>query len=142
MKVWREKNKEEKNSYNKKWRTDNPDWQSDWERNNKDARKDINHKFRNKNPLYHIWYNMKQRCYNQNNKDYKNYGQRGIAVCSEWLNKKGYLNFKRDLLATYKKGLTLDRKDNDGDYEPENCRWTTWEEQNNNKRNNIFNFQS
>lgn len=78
-----------------------------------------------KDRLYQCWADMKQRCLNPNNQRYSRYGERGITVCSEWLD---YIPFKNWALANgYKKILTLDRENNDGNYEPNNCRWATRE---------------
>jgi hypothetical protein len=74
---------------------------------------------------------MKTRCYNPNIKKFKNHGGRGISVCDRWLN--SFENFLADM-GEKPTGLTLDRIDNDGNYEPSNCRWTTWSEQNKNRR--------
>lgn len=82
--------------------------------------------------LYTIWNNMIQRVQNEKNKRYKDYGGRGIQVCEEW---KKFENFRKWALENgYANKLTLDRKNNDGEYSPENCRWTDWETQNNNKQ--------
>ena len=85
--------------------------------------------------LYQIYADMKDRCYNQNNSCYKDYGGRGIVVCNEWLN--SFRNFYDWSIANgYKKSLTIDRIDVDGDYTSDNCRWSIQVEQQNNKRNN------
>ena len=84
-----------------------------------------------RHPAYGVWMEMVQRCTNPKNKGWKNYGGRGIRVCDRWRIAK---NFLSDMVPTWQKGLTLDRKNNDGNYEPENCRWVTWGEQGFNKR--------
>lgn len=82
--------------------------------------------------LYHIWTGMKQRCHNPKSKDYCRYGGRGIAVCNEWRN--SFEAFKSWAEANgYRKHLTIDRVDNNGNYCPDNCRWTTMQEQAKNK---------
>ena len=87
--------------------------------------------------LYHIWVGMKKRCYSPSNDNYSYYGGRGVKVCDEWLGSDGKYNFIKWALTDggYEEGLTLDRIDVDGDYSPENCRFTTWEIQAGNKRN-------
>lgn len=90
--------------------------------------------------LYNVWSSMYQRCYNPRNTGYKNYGGRGITVCDEW-NKDiigtnaaviNFVDWAKD--NGYSSGLTIDREDNDGNYEPSNCRWVTWKVQLNNRR--------
>lgn len=96
----------------------------------------IKHGLCKKTKLYGIWVMMKQRCYNPNNKDYYNYGARGVKVCDVWRN--NYLEFHNWAYANgYSQGLSIDRIDSNGGYEPSNCRWATDYQQANNKRNTI-----
>ena len=84
-----------------------------------------------KSKLFQVWQSMKQRCSNKNSKSYKNYGGRGIRVCQEWCN--DYIVFKTWAIENgYKEGLSIDRINNNGNYEPSNCRWTTRKVQNSN----------
>jgi len=76
-----------------------------------------------KTKLYRVWTNMKSRCLNSKSPDFKNYGGRGITICSEWTE---YIPFRDWALANgYSEGLEIDREDNDGNYEPSNCRFVT-----------------
>jgi hypothetical protein len=84
---------------------------------------------------YKAWADMIQRCNNKNHKSYKNYGNRGITVCKRWLK---FENFLKDV-GEIPRGLTLDRINNNKGYSPDNFKFSTWKEQNNNKRNNIKN---
>ena len=82
-----------------------------------------------------VWRGMKARCYNPKSPKYKHYGERGITVCEEWRN--SYQVFFEWAMANgYAEGLTLDRIDVNGNYEPSNCRWVTKAVQNRNRRNN------
>lgn len=77
-------------------------------------------------PLYAVWSQMKDRCFNPNNKFYQRYGGREITVCEDW--RYDFLTFYRWAIHNgYKEGLTIDRIDNDDNYEPGNCRWATQE---------------
>ena len=89
---------------------------------------------RSKNRTHGIWMGMKRRCYNEKCPEYKNYGARGITICNEWLN--DYWAFHEWAIKNgYKDNLTIDRIDSDGNYEPANCRWATYQEQRDNTRN-------
>jgi len=82
--------------------------------------------------LYRIWYNLKYRCNSEKGKFYKDYGGRGITYCKEWGN---FLSFYKWAIANgYKENLTIDRINNDGNYEPTNCRWVTQNIQTRNTR--------
>lgn len=82
--------------------------------------------------LYLVWVEMRQRCNNPKSRKFKHYGARGISVCKEWSTFEAF--YKWAVLNGYKEGLTLDRIDNEGNYDPENCRWVTQLIQCNNKR--------
>lgn len=84
--------------------------------------------------LYRVWANMIQRCENPRTEEFKNYGGRGIKVCDAW---HDYAQFLSDMGATYQQGLEIDRKNNDGDYEPSNCRWVTRKVNGRNQRRSI-----
>ena len=77
-----------------------------------------------RNRIYSIWDKMKTRCFNSNSKSFDRYGGRGITVCDEW--KDNFITFKDWALQNgYEDNLSIDRINNDGNYEPSNCRWTT-----------------
>ena len=92
---------------------------------------------RSLHPLYGTWFQMISRCENPNQNHYDRYGGRGIKVCEEW---HDFWNFVKwsDSVGGRPKGYTLDRINNDGNYEPSNCRWADWKTQTTNKSSNVF----
>lgn len=87
--------------------------------------------------MYSLWKGIKARCTNPNNKEYHNYGERGITICHEW--EKDFDCFRNWALSHgYSDELTIDRIDNDKGYSPDNCRWVTVKEQSRNRRSTVF----
>ncbi len=86
-------------------------------------------------PEHRIWKDMRRRCRNPKNKRFKDYGGRGITICERW---GDFAKFREDMGRRPSPSHTLDRKDNDGHYTPENCRWATPLEQANNTRGNRY----
>lgn len=92
------------------------------------------HGLSNQSRTYGIWKDMRKRCNNENHKSYKYYGGRGIKVCPEW---DSYETFLTDM-GEAPDGLSIDRKNNEGNYEPNNCHWVDRKSQSNNMRSNIM----
>lgn len=87
-----------------------------------------------KTKVYAVWACMKHRCSNPNAQGYKNYGGRGIRVCDRW---QKFENFIEDM-GFPPEGCSIDRIDNNGNYEPSNCRWATQKQQSSNHRKNVY----
>ncbi len=87
---------------------------------------------KSKTPEYRAWICMRNRCYSVDHRDYPRWGGRGIRVCATW--QRSFETFFADMGPRPGRGYSLDRIDNDGDYEPDNCRWATQAEQNANRR--------
>lgn len=97
------------------------------------GRKRVTHGM-SKHPAYWVWRSMIDRCQLPTHQAWKNYGARGIQVCARW--QQGFETFWADMGPTYQRGLTLERINNSGNYEPSNCKWGTYQEQARNKRGN------
>lgn len=95
--------------------------------------KSTRHGMTNK-PIYNVWNSMLRRCLNKKNTSYMDYGGRGITVCERWLK---FENFMEDM-GERPDGLTIDRRDNNKGYSPDNCYWATKTQQGNNTRVNVF----
>jgi hypothetical protein len=86
-------------------------------------------------PIFNVWSMMMKRCYNKKDKRYSRYGGRGILVCKRWHNVN---NFIADMHPSYEEGKSIDRKNNDKGYSPENCRWASQKQQNRNYSRNVI----
>jgi hypothetical protein len=98
----------------------------------KDVCKLDNHSEEQKKILYGAWKNMLYRCYNPNHKRYSCYGERGIEVVSDWHDFDAFFDWAIE--NDHSEGLTLERINNNGNYEPDNCKWETYSQQNKNRR--------
>lgn len=97
----------------------------------------VNHTHKmSKSRLYHEWQSIKYRCFNTNDKRYGDYGGRGITMCEEWQSPENFFNWA--LANNYSDDLTIDRIDNNGNYEPSNCRWVDIKTQCRNRRSNVI----
>lgn len=88
--------------------------------------------------FYHTWWSMMQRCYNKNHHNYARYGMRGISVCAEWHDVSAFVAWAESTNPHHISGMTLERKNFNGNYCPENCTWASAKEQANNRRNNAL----
>jgi hypothetical protein len=109
-------------------------------------RKNVYKHGKSKSLIYKVWRGIKSRCYNKNTECYHRYGGRGITMCQEWTGENGFQNFYdwsicngyKEEVGKKRNKLTIDRIDNNGNYEPSNCHWVYDKEQQNNKSSNVF----
>lgn len=104
-------------------------------RNEKTAQRNFKHGYAvrgQKPPEYNVWHHMIQRCNNHNNNRYEDWGGRGIKICDKWVD--DFEAFYADMGKRPSANHSIDRINNDGDYEPGNCRWATPKEQSSNRR--------
>ena len=93
---------------------------------------------RSRTTEHHIWANILYRCQKETSRQYPDYGGRGIKVCERWQGEDGFINFLADMGPRPSPQHTIDRINNDGNYEPGNCRWATKKEQARNRRDNLI----
>lgn len=139
-KKYYEKNKEKERANSKKWQEENREYFLAQKRSHRaedqEGRKRWYENRLRKRPYDNIWRGMIDRCYDQNHHKYPTYGARGITVCARWLGDDGYDNFEKDMGPRPSSLHSVDRRNNDKNYEPDNCGWATKKAQQRNRRVN------